>query len=74
MRKALGLCRFFAMGVAFVTSLPREARRGVHQGLDLREGWERDAVASIVVVRALRAEENQWVSWLGEGASGGGGA
>jgi len=48
-------------------------RRRVPQGLDLEQGWERGAVASIVVVRALRAEENHWSSWLGEGATGRGG-
>jgi len=55
--------------VAFVNSLRRAVRRGVHQGLDLWEGRERGAVASIVVVRAARAVENHWLSWLGEGAS-----
>ena len=48
-------------------------RRRVHHGLDLEEGRERGAVASIIVVRALRAEEKHWSSWLGEGVSRGGG-
>jgi len=56
-----------------VNSLRRVVRRGVHQGLDFWEGRERGAVASIIVVRAVRAEENHWSSWLGEGVSGGGG-
>jgi len=46
-------------------------RSGVYQGLDLGEGRERGAVASIVVVRAVRAEENHWLTWLGEGVLGG---
>jgi len=41
-----------------VNSFRREVRREVHQDLDLEEGRERGAVASIVDVRALRAEEN----------------
>ena len=37
-----------------------------------REGRARGAVASIVVMRGLRPEENQWSTWLWEGVSGGG--
>ena len=54
-----------------MNSLQTEVRRGVHQGLALEEGREWGAVASIVVVRALRAEENHWSRWLGEGVLGG---
>ena len=43
-----------------MTSLRRIVRRGVHQGLDLREGRKQGADTSIVVVRAERAEENHW--------------
>jgi len=70
-RKASGVWAFLAVRVAFVNSLRKVVRRGVHQGLDLREGRERGAVASIVVVRAVRAEENHWSSWMEEGVSGG---
>ena len=52
-------------------SLHRVVRRGVHQGLDLGEGWERGVCFSIVEVRVERAEENQGASCLGEGLSGG---
>jgi len=47
-------------------------RRGVHQGLDFGEGRDRGVSSSIAVVRAERAEENHWSSWLGEGVSQGG--
>ena len=53
---------FLAFREAFVNSLPRGVRRRVHQGLDLGEGGERGAEASIVVVRAERAEENYRLS------------
>jgi len=56
-----------------VNSLRRVVRSGVHQALDLEEGHERGAVASIVDMGAVRAEENYRSSWLGEAASGGGG-
>jgi len=48
-------------------------RRGVHQALDLEEGPEWGVSFSITPVSLERAEENHWSSWLGEGASGGGG-
>ena len=66
MRKALGVRWFLATRVALVNSFWREVKREVHQGLDLEEGRERGAVASIVDVRALRAEENHWSRWLGD--------
>jgi len=56
-----------------VNSFRREVRSGVHQALDLGEGRERGAVASIVVVSVERAEENHWASLLGQGVPGGGG-
>jgi len=62
---------FLAVRVVFVNSFQRVVRSGVHQALDFGEGCERGAVALIVVVRAERAEENHWSSWLGEGVSGG---
>jgi len=73
MRKASGVQLFLPKRVPFVNSLRRTVRSGVHQGLDLREGRKRGAVASIVVVRAVRADENHWSSWLGEGVPGAGG-
>jgi len=60
MRKVSTVWRFLAVRVVFVNSLQRVVRKGVHQGLDPGEGRERGAVASIVVVRAVRAEENHW--------------
>ena len=61
------------MRAAFVNSFRRVVRSGVHHALDLGEGRERGVVASIAAVRAERAEENHWSSWIGEGATGGGG-
>jgi len=55
-----------------MNSFRRIVRSGIHQDLDFGEGCEWGAVASIVVVRAERAEENHWSSWLGKGKSGGG--
>ena len=49
----------------------RVVRSGVHQALDIGEGRELGAVASIVVVSPGRAKANHVSSWLGEGASGG---
>ena len=46
---------------------------GVHQGLHLEEGREREIEASIVERRTERVEENQISSCLGEGVQGGGG-
>ena len=62
-----------ALRVAFVNSFRRVVKCGVHQALTFGEGRERGAVASIVFMRAERAEENHWSSRLGEGVSGGGG-
>jgi len=47
-----------ALRVAFVNSFRKEVRSAVHQALDLGEGQERGAVASIVVLSVERAEEN----------------
>jgi len=68
-----GVWSLLALRVAFANCFRRIVRGGVHQALDVREGCERGAVASIVVVSAERAEENHWSSWLGEGVLGGGG-
>ena len=46
--------------------------RGVHQALDFGKGRERGVSFSIVVVSAERDEENHWLSWFGDGVSGGG--
>jgi len=62
---------FMALPVAFVNSLQRVVRSGVHQALDRKERREPGAVASSVVVRMERAEEIHWSSWLGEEVSGG---
>jgi len=62
-----------ALQVAFVNSFRRVVRRRVHHGLDLGEGRERGAEASIVAVREARAKENHWSSWLGDEVVGGGG-
>ena len=62
-----------AFRVAFVNSFRRVVRSGIHQALDLGDGRDQGAVVSIVVVSAARAEENQWLSWLGDGVLGGGG-
>ena len=59
--------------MAFANSFRRVVRSGVHQALDIGEGRELGAVASIVVVIVERAEENHWSSWLGVGVLGGGG-
>jgi len=59
--------------VAFENSFRRVVRSKVHQALDLGEGREQGAVASIFAMSAERAQENHWSSWLGEGVSGGGG-
>jgi len=56
-----------------VNSFRRVVRRGVHQLFDLGDGRERGAVASTTIVRAERAAENHWSSWLGEGEQGGAG-
>ena len=64
---------FLALQVAFENSFRGEVKGGVHQALDFGKGCEQGAVASMVVVRAERAEENHWSSCLGEGVSGGGG-
>ena len=56
-----------------MNSFRRVVSIGVHQALDLRDGRDRGAVASIVEESAERAEENHWSSWLGDGVSGGGG-
>jgi len=69
MEKALGVWYFLALRVAFANSFRRVVRMGVHQALDLWDRRERGLVASIVVVRAERVEENHWSSWLGEGVS-----
>ena len=53
-----------------MNSFQRVVRSGVHQALEFGDGRERAAVASIVVVRAERAEENHWSSWFGEGVEG----
>ena len=60
MRKASGVWLFLAERVAFVNCLRRAVRSGVHQCLHLRERREQGALASIIVVRAVRAEENHW--------------
>jgi len=64
---------FLVVRGAFVNSFLRVVRSAVHHALDVGEGRERGVVASIAVVRAERAEETHWSSWLGEGASGEGG-
>jgi len=56
-----------------VNSFRTMVRSGVHQALDLWDGRERGAVASILVVSVDRAEEDHWSSWVGEGVSGAGG-
>jgi len=71
LRKASEIRSFLAFGVAFMNSFRMVVRRGVHPGLDLAEGREQGAEASIRVVRTDRAEENHEVSWLGEGVIGG---
>jgi len=68
-----GVRSFLTLPVPFVNSFMRVVRSGVHQVLDFGEGRERGAVALIVVVSVARAKENHWSSWLGEGASQGGG-
>jgi len=73
MRKVSGVRFFLAKGVACVNPFRKAVRRGVYQGLDLREGRKRGAMASIDVVSTVRAEENHWSSWSGEEVSGGGG-
>jgi len=55
-----------------VKSLQRVVRGEMHQRLHLGKGHERGGEASMIVVRAEKAEESHWSSWLGEGASGGG--
>lgn len=62
-----------AVRVAFVNSLRRAVRNRVAQGVDIGKGWDRGIVASIVVVRAVSADENHWSTWLGEGVLGEGG-
>jgi len=64
---------FLALRVVFANSFERVVRSGLHQTLDLGEGREQGAVASIVAVGAERAVENHVSSWLGEGVLGGGG-
>jgi len=66
-----GVWGFLALRVAFVNSLWRVVRRGVHQALVFGEGRERGTLTSIVAVSAERAGENHWSSWLREGVSGG---
>ena len=56
---------------AFVNSFRGVVTRGVHLLFDLGDGRERGAVVSTTVVSAERAEENSWLSWLGEWVSGG---
>jgi len=56
-----------------VNSFRRVVRSGVHQALDLGDGRERGAMASIAVVSVERAQENHWSSWLGEEGEGWGG-
>jgi len=66
------VCSFLALEEALKDSLQREVSRGVHQGLNLGKGWEREVEASIVEVWMERAEENQRSNCLGEGEAGGG--
>jgi len=56
-----------------VNSFRRVVRSGVYQALDLGDGRDRGAVFSITAVSVERAEENHWLSWLGEGVEGEGG-
>ena len=73
MMKASGVWYFMARRGAFVNSFRRVVRIGVHQALDVGDGCDRCVVASIVVRRAERGEENHRSSWLVERVSGGGG-
>ena len=61
---------FLALRLVFANCFHKMVRSGVQRGWDFGEGGERGVIASIVVVRAERAEENHWSSWLGEGVSG----
>jgi len=72
-RKVSEVRRSLAERVAFENSWRSVVRRGVHQGLDLRQAQERGGMPSFFGVRAVRPDENQWSSWLGEGVSGRGG-
>ena len=54
-------------------SLRNAVSRGVHQGLDLREGRERGVSSSRRAVREFSEEENHSSSWAGDGCEGAGG-
>ena len=61
---------FFTARLALWYSLQSTVRRGVYQGLGLGEGRERGVSFSNRAVRESREEENQSLSWVGEGRGG----
>ena len=59
--------------VALWYSLRNAVSRGVHQGLDLREGRDRGVSSSRRAVREFSEDENHASSWAGDGCEGAGG-
>ena len=63
---------FFMARTALWYSLCSLVRRGVHQGLDLREGRERGVSSSERATREFSKEENHSLSWAGDRRGGSG--
>ena len=64
---------FFMAHMVLWYSLRSIVRRGVHQGLDLREGRERGVSFSRRAVRESSEEENHSLSWAEDRREGAGG-